>query len=261
MKKFLATGGLVLCCVAPAAAAGLEELTPYLTTQYFTWKERSGGKTLLKEQGPLFAAGVRVAGATASSFTIRGKGELFGGAVDYHGQTQAPQPVPVDTLVGYYGLNTEVDFGRRFQPAHVHLEPFAGIGYRGWFRDLHDSSASDGSRVSGYTEGWQVGYGRLGARAECLMDGVALSAQGGAKYPFYVGNTVDFAGSGTTTFHPQGRVSGFAEAAVGYGRFSAALFYDGLRFGRSDLQSVRGAGYFQPDSSSDIFGLRLGWNF
>lgn len=261
MKKFLAAAAVVLCCAAPAAAAGLEELTPYLGTRYFTWKEQNGGKTLLRERGPLFCAGVRLGFVTPSALAVRGRAELFGGEVDYEGQTQAPESVPVETNVSYYGARGEVDLGYQLHPGHARLEPFAGLGYQGWFRDLQDSKTSDGTQVFGYTEGWQIGYLRLGARADAPVGRLRVSAEAGAKYPFYVGNTIDFSDSGETTFHPKGRLSGFAEVGVDYEKFRASLVFDALRFAKSDLKAVNGTYYFQPDSSSDSFGLRLGWNF
>ncbi|QWV94136.1 hypothetical protein KP004_02800 [Geomonas oryzisoli] len=252
---------IVLSCALPATAGTLEELTPYFSTQYFTWQEHINGRRLLKEEGALFSAGARAGAVIDSSFTLRGKGELFGSEVGYRGETQAPDSVPVHTRVTYLGTNAELDLGYRVSPAPVVVEPFGGIGYRYWLRDLQDTTTPDGTRVYGYTEAWSVGYCRLGARAATSAGGARLTAAGGAKYPFYVGNTVDFAGSGDTTFHPKGRVSGFAEAGVSYRSLSLALLYEGFRFRQSDTKTVQGTAYLQPDSSSDIFGLRLGWTF
>ncbi|MBU5614392.1 hypothetical protein [Geomonas azotofigens] len=252
---------IVLCCALPAAAATLEELTPYFSTQYFTWQERINGRRLLKEEGPLFSVGARVGSVTDASLTLRGKGELFGAEVGYRGETQAPDPAPVRTHVTYLGANAEVDVGYRLRSAALVVEPFGGLGYRYWLRDLQDSSTPDGTPVSGYTEAWTMGYGRVGARAATTAAGVKMTACGGAKYPFYVGNTVDFAGSGETTFRPKGRWSGFAEAGASYRSLSLNLYYEGFRFHQSDLKMVQGTAYFQPDSSSDIFGMRLGWTF
>ncbi|MBU5635604.1 hypothetical protein KOM00_02545 [Geomonas sp. Red69] len=252
---------IVLCCALPAAAGTMEELTPYFSTQYFTWQERINGRRLLKEEGALFSVGARVGAVIDSSFTLRGKGELFGSEVGYRGETQAPDSTPVHTRVTYLGTNAEVDLGYRLHPANIVLEPFGGIGYRYWLRDLQDSTTSDGTRVTGYTEAWNLGYCRLGARSVASAGGVKFTAGGGAKYPFYVGNTVDFEGSGDTTFHPKGRWSGFAEAGVSYRSLTVALLYEGFRFRRSDPKMVQGTAYFQPDSSSDIFGVRVGWAF
>lgn len=262
MRRLLAAVMIALCCALPASAGTLEELTPYLSTQYFTWSESIQGRRLLKEEGALFSAGVVIGAAfPSSSLAIRGRGELFGGDVGYRGETQAPASTPVDTRVVYLGTKSEVDLGYRLLAGAVRLEPFGGIGYRWWVRDLHDTTTADGTQVSGYSELWQVGYGRLGARARSSLGSAVLVAEGGAKYPFYVGNTVDFVGSGETTFHPKGRWSGFAETGITYRHFNMVVLYEGFRFARSDVKAVQGANYLQPDSSSDIFGVRLGWSF
>lgn len=261
MRTLLAAVIVALCCALPAAAEALEELTPYFSTQYFTWKERFHGRRLLKEEGPLFSAGILVGAVPSSPLAIRGRGEIFGGEVGYRGETQAPESIPVRTRVFYLGTKTELDLGYRLQTPAVRLEPFGGIGHRWWLRDLHDTTATDGTQVSGYTETWHMGYGRVGARAQTFLGAARIVAEGGAKYPFYTGNTVDFVGSGETTFHPKGRWSGFAETGITYRNFNAVLLYEGFRFAQSDAKAVQGTNYFQPDSSSDIFGMRLGWSF
>ena len=74
-----------------------------------------------------------------------------------------------------------------------------------------------------------------------------------------------------TTFRPGARWSGFAEAGVAYGNVKLTLLYEGFRFSQSPQKLVQttdpltGATvqnyYFQPESSSDIFGVSLGWSF
>lgn len=261
MRTLLACCLLVVSSALPAAAVTLEELTPYFSPQYFTWQERINGQRLLKEEGPLFAVGARVGAVTGSSVALRGRVELFGSEVGYRGQTQAPDPAPIHTRVTYLGTKSEADLGYRVQAGLLALEPFGGLGYRYWLRDLQDTSTSDGTQVSGYTETWNLGYYRLGARVAGSFAGAKCMAEAGGKRPFHTGNTVDFAGSGTTTFRPKGRWSGFAEAAFRQGHLEAAVFYEGFRFAASDARMAAGTAYFQPESSSDIFGLRLGWAF
>jgi len=254
------------CCVLPATAASLVELTPYLSGQYYTWSEFSAGRRLLKESGPLFAGGLLVdfaaPGQARSAFALRGKCEVFGGVVNYDGETQAPDPVPVQTKVSYLGTVQDLDLGYRYRAEAWHLEPFGGIGYRWWLRELHNSNAASGTSVSGYTEYWQTAYLRLGARGSHRVGSEAsLFAEGGAKYPFYTGNSVDFVGNGTTTFLPGAKLSGFAEAGVHYGRLRVALSYEGFRFSNSPLVHVGTKDFFQPESSSDLFGLNFGYTF
>lgn len=262
MKKFLLAVFLLTCCAMPASAASFEELTPYLSTQYYTWREYYGGRRLLKESGPLFSGGILVGFSTDSSLTFRAKAELFGGVVDYNGETQPPDPVAMRTHVGYFGVREQADLGYRFTSGQLRIEPFGGVGYRWWLRDLQDGTSATGQPVSGYTESWQIGYGRLGARGRYLIpSGVSIFAEGGAMYPFYVGNTVDFVSSGTMTFRPSGELSGFAETGVKWKHLKLALSYEGMRFGQSPFKSVATKYYFQPHSSSDSLSLNLGWAF
>lgn len=261
MKRLLAAAALLLCGAPPACAGTWEELTPFFSTQYFTWGEDDGGRRILKERGALFSTGAVAGYVTDSSFTLKGRGELFGGEVGYGGETQAPDSVPVRTQVSYFGSREEIDLG--YRPSwSFRLEPFVGIGHRWWLRGLQDAATADGTAVSGYTETWQTVYGRAGARSELVTSrGVRVAAEAGAKYPLYTGNSVDFAGSGVTTFRPGGRWSGFAEAAVRYRSVKLALLYEGFRFSQSPLIQVQNRFYFQPESYSDIFGASLGWAF
>ena len=262
MKTILLATLLLICCALPASAASLEELTPYLSVQQYTWEEFNNGRRLLKESGQLVSGGILVGVSTDFSMTLRAKAELFGGMVDYDGETQAPNPLPVETEVNYFGVRNEVDFGYRAPLGDLRVEPFAGLGYRWWLRDLEDSTASTGQRVSGYTENWLTGYGRLGARGSYQTTAqLSLFAEGGALYPFYTGNTVDFVGSGKTTFRPRGRVSGFAEAGAVWRQLRLSFYYEGFRWRESPVKTVGASGFLQPESTSDVFGLSVGWNF
>lgn len=262
MKTAVLAVVLSVCFALPASAGSLEVLTPYLSVQHFSWQERNGGRQLLKESGPLFSGGVLLGAVTDSSLTLRGKAEVFGGEVDYDGETQAPDPVPVRTEVGYFGSRQEFDLGYRISTGGLQFEPFGGAGYRWWLRRLQDGTSATGQQVSGYTEWWQTVYGRLGARGRYqLPSGLFLVAEGGAKYPFYTGNSVDFANAGTVTFRPGGEWSGFAEAGITGSRLKVVFFYEGFRFSESPQKQVSDQFFFQPASTSDILGLSLGWAF
>jgi len=253
---------LLACSVLPASAASTGEVTPYLSGQYFTWREFNEGRQLLKESGALYVGGVLfdvlVTPKLPGTPVVRAKNEVFGGVVDYNGETQGASPLPVQTDVTYVGTRHEFDLGYRQRGASWSAEPFAGLGYRWWLRDLHDSATNNGIQVSGYTEHWETLYMRAGARGRVeTASGVFLLAEGGAKYAFYTGNTVHFAGSGKSTFRPENRWSGFAEGGVSYQHLKLTASYEGFRFGASPVLR----GFFQPESSSDIFGLNVGWSF
>jgi hypothetical protein len=216
---------------------------------------------------------VSVGAAFDSALTLKGRFELFGGDVDYDGETLPPVVEPVKTDVVYIGSRQEIDLGYRFHYDAVRLEPFLGAGFRWGLRDLRSSTTASGRASSGYTEAWQTVSGRFGLRGRYQVPaGVEIFAEGGAKYPFYTGNSIDFTGylvqndpstkwSQTATFHPGSRWSGFGETGVTYRHVRITLFYEGFRFAPSAFKLVGPKYYFQPESSSDIIGLRLGWAF
>jgi len=262
MKTILLAATLSLCCAVPAAAGSLEELTPYVSGQYFRWEEHQNNRRILKETGPLVSAGVVVGGSTNSSLTMRGRAEIFGAEVNYNGETQAPESVPARTEVNYFGIRNQFDLGHRFSSGSLRLEPFGGLGHRLWLRDIRSGTDATGQPFSGFTEFWQTGYGRLGARAAYpAPSGASFFAEAGALYPFYTGNTVDFVGSGTTTLHPRGKLSGFAETGITWNRLKLSLHYEGFRWSKSPVKAAGSELIFQPESRSDIFGLSLGWAF
>jgi hypothetical protein len=265
---------LALLCligsVVPASAAPSAQATGYLSAQYFTWREYSEGRRLLEETGPVYAGGavldLLLTPERPHSLVLRGKAELFGGVVDYNGETQAPNPVPVQTRVSYLGTRQELDLGVRHAAADWTLEPFLGLGYRWWLRGLQDSTSTAGDPVSGYTEYWQTFYARLGGRARYhAASGVTLFAEAGGKYPLYTGNTVDFVGSGKTTFRPDPLWSAFAETGASWRHLKVSASYEGFRFDASPVVVINSNSgpkpFFQPVSSSDLFGLNLGWTF
>jgi hypothetical protein len=262
----------ILCLLAafPAAAAesgSLKELYIYPSFQYFTWEEFHSGRRLLKETGPLFGAGAaflfegpKLDGC--NPLTFKGKAELFGSVVDYDGETQPPNTLPVKTDITYFGTKGEFDLGWRYTVGFLFLEPFGGAGIRWWLRDIHDSTATDTSGntvpVSGYQENWFSAYARVGLRGGyAVAKDFRIFAEAGAKYPFYTQNSVDFLGVGQVTVKPGGEWSAFAEVGARYKWFRPSVFYEGFRY--SDSPAV--SGLFQPQSESDIIGVNLGFAF
>jgi hypothetical protein len=262
VKRIFLAAALTVCWRSAVSAASLDLLTPYLSGQYFTWQEHSDGRTIVKESGPLFSAGVLAGAVTDFRMTLRGKGELFLGEVGYDGETQGGDPVPVHTDVFYFGATHQLDLGYRASTGRLNVEPFAGAGYRWWLRNLQDTRSATGVPVSGYSELWQTAYTRVGVRGRYLTSsGTSLYLEGGGKYPFFTGNSVDFTGFGTTTFRPAGRWSGFADAAIEWERLRLTLIYEGFRFSQSPIKRIGTRLFYQPDSSSDTIGLSVGWSF
>lgn len=270
---------LAACATSPATAAGLAELRVYPSIQYFTWEEfDNSGNRLLKEKGPLLGVGVAAAVDLYDDFLfLGGKAELFGGQVDYDGQTSDIDPrfdgLPVSTNVNYFGGKLETDFSWRLKGPAGFLEPFAGLGYRHWERNIEASSTVTRDtppvfiRTAETTEEWLSLYGRLGLRSTLyLSDTVRLSLEGGAKYPFLNRNYAEVFGS-NITIEPRGRWSAFGEVGLQINRFRPAVFYEGFRYASSPIESVFDpnsgsfVGVLQPRSESDIFGISFSYAF
>ena len=265
----------IAASASSAAGAGLEELSLYPFVQHFSWQEyRNDGSRLLRESGPQFGVGSRARiDLHGGRLMLQAKGELFGGEVGYDGSTQpAPQKpavseIPAKTDVVYFGTTLESDIGWRTEGKGASVEPFAGIGYRWWLRDLQDSVGTDrtGNQVQlgGYSERWQSIYSRLGLRAGyAVNDRLRLFAEGGGKYPFLNENRADFPGVGKVLIKPGKEWSGFAEIGARFDRFRASLYYEGFRFSKSPQVDIGdGQSLAQPKSDSDIFGVTLGWCF
>jgi hypothetical protein len=254
---------------APAATfGGVREFYAYPSLQYVTWEEYFGGRRILHEQGVRYGAGAAVAldllQTDAGALTLRGKGELFGGVVDYEGATQ--RGLPAQTDVSYIGTRVEGGVGWAFPLARGRLEPFVGLGYRWWLRDIHDTTTTDPSQpgmipVQGYTEQWESAYTKLGmAFAYHLSRAWRLFAEAGGQYPFYNANTFDITRD-TVTVKPEPRWSAFAELGARYRHLRLVVFYEGYRVGQSPVTGVGTTGFLQPQSRENIVGVSLAWCF
>ncbi|WP_183360916.1 hypothetical protein [Geomonas limicola] len=251
---------LLLAGTLETACAAGPEITPYLSAQYFTWREYHAARRLLKETGPLFAGGLDLAlpvyRQAPNSLMIESRHEVFGGYVDYDGETQ--EQIPVKTEVSYVGTRHEIGAGWRHDAGGWTLEPFTSLGYRWWFRGLQDATSANGQPSQGYTEYWQTGYLKLGGRGSCQVGPkFQVTGEAGATYPFYASNYVKLKSVGPTTFSPEGLWSPFAQAGLRYGGLRVTVSYEGFRFGASPLKK----GFLQPESTSDLIGLNLGWTF
>ncbi len=268
--KTVAMLSLVLLLVAAPAFAErsgvVDEWYLYPSFQYYSWSEfASDGSRFLRESDPLYGIGGAVTfNLYDRHLLLKIKGDLFGGDVDYDGQTQpdvnpAFSRLPVKTDVIYFGGRLQADLGWRFLLGSASVEPFAGIGYRGWLRSLQDSTtiARNGApvQVIGYDEAWHLLDTKLGARfAIPFSDDFKLIAEGGARYPFFIRNTADIPFFEAVTVSPRGNWTGFAEVGCQYGRFRPTIFYEGYRADQSPTND----GVVQPRTASDLYGINIG---
>ncbi|MBI5419683.1 MAG: hypothetical protein HZA60_06320 [Deltaproteobacteria bacterium] len=235
----------------------------YGKVESFKWKEfDDGGNRLLKESGPRYGVGYSGSLIRDRAF-FRPRAEYFRGTVDYDGQTQSGTPVQTDT--GYWGLKIEGDAGGIIPLANwISVEPFGGLGYSYWVRDIKSTG-----QAIGYKEYWDSVYLRLGLRGEGGPESSpSLKAFGviGVKWPFSNTNTADLPGIGKVKLEPGHDPSLFAETGIRYRFLSAAFFYDSMRFSKSaeviiPVSQTQTLVVFQPKSTADIFGVNLGLVF
>jgi hypothetical protein len=247
-----------------------QEFNLYGVAESFLWKEFDAGKQVVKESGPLFGLGLAYSREFENSITFTPKGEVFFGSVDYDGQACSTDPItltsicqPATSTVDYFGIKLDGDIGRRFRKAQTSfIEPFGGFGLWAWQRDIKNGTAADGSATTGYIEHWSTLYFRLGVRGGMdLSKGSKMFAEAGVKLPVYNENTAyvsDIGYGPDVTLHPGKQASFFAEMGTKLNRFKASIFYEGLRFSQSSTVSNGFYQFYQPQSTMDVFGIRIG---
>lgn len=245
MRRWLLALCLTLAPFARAAEIGMQAL------QWRWTEEDDDGRRLLEEEGPLL--GLRLQGGrVVGPAGIAGRLDAFAGEVDYDGRTQLGEPVR--TTTEYYGLQAEVDAERARGPA---LIPFAGLGARGWWRRIDNTSRFS----EGYDEAWLTAYARLGLRAEAVGSGNARGyVSAAAIAPFY--NRVRYGlsfgdGRDDVTVSPGRDVGMDLEAGVAWPRTRVALLYRVLPFKRSDAESVAPYEVYQPESRGTVLGVQV----
>ncbi len=250
--SMLTITGSMISFSTPALAA--RETDIYLNVESFTWKEfDDSGKQIIKESGPIFGLGFSGKSDIAKALTFKGKGELFGWRIDYDGQTQAG--TPLKTKTDYFGFKVEGDLGWKFMVAEKYsLEPFAGLGWRWWLRNIKDTDNAIGGK-----ELWSNIYARLGVRGDIAFSEKAkVFAEGGVKFPIYNQNKTDIF---DITLEPGNEASAFAEAGFKWAKLKASVFYEGMRFSKSNTVTISDGQVWQPESKADIFGVNVGVAF
>jgi hypothetical protein len=238
----------------PRAAVPKDERELYVSVADYGWREIDpvDGSRLMTESGALLGLGFSYEHAFEDKINLKLGIELFGGNVDYDGQTQAGVAVQTDTT--YLGLKLKGDVGGNYvlSPKWT-VKPFLGLGLWTWTRTASDSIAADGTIAYGYSEDWMVFHFRLGVQSAFqLSDSSRFFVEGGMKLPIYNENYAHI--DSGITINPGKKVSYFAETGVRTGKVKFSLFYDGLRFSLSSPVN----GFVQPESIADMVGVKVG---
>ncbi len=212
----------------------------YVTPRYFLWEEfNSSGDKLLDESGFLLALGMR-----GDLSFLTGGLEIYGGTVNYDGQTQAGDPVQTDT--GYLGLSAAA--GLWFERGeYVRLRGEVLYSSELWVRDIRSTQ-----NALGYKETWFYDSVDLGLRI----------ASGGfytfGRYRYMVGNAYMQASlAGVPELRPKRGPAYELGVGVKGQDYGVELSYSYTKFNRSDPKPY-GSGYvLQPESVRRTVSLRF----
>ncbi len=259
------------------AAPRLERFTLSAALESYRWQEFSAsGARLLGESGPhlRLTAALDSLQRASDGGIYRLSASVYGGQVDYDGQTQDGTPATTNT--NYFGYLFEGLGGWRFGGS-VGFDVFGGLAVNGWRRELLNGRTVTGAPVQGYTEDYLTALGKLGLGGYYRAEDWRAQLHVGAQRPLKTYERVYLSDAGfddDVTLHPGKDTSGFARLQVDLGpaasRAFVALYYDGLRLTQSDSATVSSATLCgpsgictvtQPQSQRDIVGLEVGLAF
>ena len=252
----------------------------------YRWVEDLGSRDDVKEFGPVLQLGGYVSGfpyisgsPSAAALTLRGDVRLLVGRVEFDTFNQdllTGVLTPAKTHTSYIGFTQEGSVGLRQGGEGGYLEPFLGLGYRWWWRDV----GSD----TGYPEYYRLIYGRIGMRTEHGLSQTLKFRTTFSIDPLLWAreqiDLTDFAYlddrfapavlvEGQRVTVRNGRRSGWTlEAGLRQGSLDVAGYWHAVRLKESNrvicydsVQPLARRECWQPHSNQDIFGLRVGVAF
>ena len=225
---------------------------------YYTWKENTSVGTP-KESGAIWTIDGSIGAAPFEKLPdlrLHGDAQLFFGRVGYDTFIQGTG-TPVNTDTDYFGLKFEGGAGWRITYRETSVEPFLGLAYRIWWRDILTTSVA-----TGYLEWYRTLYGRIGIQAKhTLKKGITLYTTFSldpmlwAEEKVYLGETLTF---------ENGRQAGWEiEGGARWNHLEATGYWQATRFGESNVVISPGCpnGCIQPKSDQDIIGFKVGYLF
>lgn len=163
-------GASLLCAGGPATARA--DLPPHWEVQvkaaltYFRYEEfQDDGGILDRESGYLPGVSASL-GRLSGPWGVHGAIAVNVGTADYTGETTGVHPgVPVTTQTSERIVDGRAWVERwNSRDANWRAAGYAGIGYRGWNRDI-SATRVGGLLVGAASEYYETGYGMLGAKA------------------------------------------------------------------------------------------------
>ncbi len=222
----------------------------YISPRYTVWEEfRDSGARLLTEKGWLLAVGVLGEGEL-----LLGGVEIYGGTLDYDGQTQAGDPVKTDT--GYSGFTLYGGVGWEMGE-RLTLRPRILYRLEGWVRDIRSTATA-----VGYREFWS--YHTLDLRGE-------ISHLHGEMRGYMFGTLRVMLGDavmrtdleGVPTLYPRRGPAYQLGCGVEKGRLRFEISHSFLKFNRSDPEPTAFQGIYvlQPESVRRVLSFTVALKF
>jgi len=265
---------VALLCVGtgvPRAAAAQGQLPDgmhvsiFAGVQSFRWQEFLDGARVVKETGPMLSLGASVdnLGRAGKGLLFSVEGAIYGGTVDYDGQTQ--DGVDAQTDAEYSGAYLDGLLGYRVFSIEKRydIDVLGGLGLDSWDRDIAGGTDALGRQVRGIAEDYQVVSGRVGLGLQSRWARWTGYLQLGLKRPLRTQEEITRLG---VTLEPKSAPSVFGSLSLdrlssGRRTFGLVLYYESYRFDESPPEpgSLGGSPVlvFQPESKMDVVGLRL----
>jgi hypothetical protein len=221
--------------------------TFYARIDWFYWRETSGSTRWDDESGALATLGF-----LQRSEDTRLRLEIFGGEVNYDGQTMIG--TPFTTYTSHFGFQGQYDllWGLRQDPdSGLTL----GLGTRLWNRKIADGTDQAGNSVEGYDETWWTVYPCIGLETRGAL-GTMGQWFGTANFGVTV-FTLEHVPAFSVDLYPKPGPLVQAELGIQTQRFLLSAYLQMMQFYTSDTVG----GYNQPDSLLLTIGLNGGVRF
>jgi hypothetical protein len=233
------------------------------TLAAYRWVE-DVAPTYPTEAGPMLLLGGYLSGVPAPAIpemVLRGDVRLMLGWVNYETALISDPSTPVSTHTAYTGMTYEGSVGWRTVSGNVRAEPFLGVAYRWWLRQI----ASNGS-VQGYPEWYYTIVGRLGLRLEqASAEAWRLYGVLSADPLLWATEVIDLTDStGERLTVENGLKMGWTlELGLRGNKVDVGLFWQAVRLGESNIVacSFSSLGCLQPKSDQDIMGVKAAMMF
>lgn len=217
----------------------LAEYAIYILGESFTWESKD---TAEKDQGYIYGTGTTAKWNPYAHLIFKVRAEIFGNRFTH------TRPAG-ESVTDYLWIKVECDVGWTFPVGKsLSLKPLAGFGYKRWVRDVETSATFSADTSINRSHYW-----RLGIWSDYFISkDLKIFAEAVVMLPFTsrVKRTRD-----SLRVDPGNRASVFGELGVKYKSVMITVYYDGLRFPRTEGLFV------VPEINVDRSGIKIGFVF